>query len=92
MVDLTLGSTANRDEVMDLFSKIKDAFAAGQDIKLDASAAEDMSPILAQVILSAGRTASDSGHGFTLVSPSPAMIDAFQGYGLFADLMTIPME
>ncbi|GGH13356.1 hypothetical protein GCM10007036_11880 [Alsobacter metallidurans] len=92
MVDLALSTRSTRDEVVDLCNKMKDAFADGKEVRLDGSAAEDLSPTLAQVIVSAGRTARESGQGFTLISPSTAMIDGFQGYGLFAELMTIPME
>jgi hypothetical protein len=92
LVDLAIGGSASRDEIFDLCNKVKDAFGAGEPVRLNASEADGLTPILAQVILSAGKAAREGGPTFTLVSPSGAMIDSFQGFGLFADLMTIPME
>jgi hypothetical protein len=92
LVDLAIGGSVSRDEIFDLCNKVKDAFGAGKPVRLDGSQADGLTPILAQVILAAGKAASEGGQSFTLVSPSAAMIDAFQGFGLFADLMTIPME
>jgi anti-anti-sigma regulatory factor len=45
-----------------------------------------------QLILSIARTARESGAGFTLVTPSAQLVDDFQTFGLFADMMTIAME
>ena len=77
MVDLAIGGTVSRDEIFDLCNKIKDAFAdgkAGQARRAPPLKSFHPHPGPGHPI---GRqTASESGQGFTLVSPSPAMIDA----------------
>jgi hypothetical protein len=66
--------------------------SAGEPIRLDVGATLELSPALAQLVVTAGRSAASSDVSFTLVSPTPQLVDAFQSYGLFADLMTISME
>jgi hypothetical protein len=91
-LDLTLSSDPGRDEVLDLCGKLRDALASGEPVRLDVSATVELSPALAQLVVAAGRSASGSDIPFTLVSPTPQLVDGFQTYGLFADLMTISME
>jgi hypothetical protein len=91
-LDLSLSSDPSRDEVFELCGKLRDAVNAGEPIRLDAGATLELSPALAQLVVAAARSAAASDVSMTLVSPTPQMVDAFQTYGLFADLMTISME
>lgn len=91
-MDLTLSPDPSRDDVFELGSKLRDAVTTGEPIRLDAGATLELSPALAQLVVAAGRSAAAANIPFTLVSPTPQMVDAFQSYGLFADLMTISME
>lgn len=78
--------------MFELCGKLRDAVSAGEPIRLDAGATLELSPALAQLVVAAARSAAASDVSMTLVSPTPQMVDAFQTYGLFADLMTISME
>jgi hypothetical protein len=91
-LDLSLSSDPSRDEVFELSGKLRDAVNAGEPIRLDAGATLELSPALAQLVVAAARSAAAADVSMTLVSPTPQMVDAFQTYGLFADLMTISME
>ncbi len=91
-MDLSLSPDPGRDEVFDLCGKLREAVSSGEAIRLDAGATLTLSPALAQLIVAAGRSANAADVGFTLVSPTPQLVDAFQTFGLFADLMTISME
>jgi hypothetical protein len=92
-LDLSLSPDPGRDEVFDLCGKMREAVLSGDAIRLDAGATQTLSPALAQLIVAAGRSANAAADsGFTLVSPTPQLVDAFQTFGLFADLMTISME
>jgi hypothetical protein len=89
---MVLPAQASRESVFELANQAKDAFAVGDGIRLDASAAEILPPAMLQLVLSMARTARESGTYFTLVAPSAQLVDDFQTYGLFAELMTISME
>jgi hypothetical protein len=91
-LDLSLSPDPGRDEVFDLCGKLRDAVSAGEAIRLDAGATVELSPALAQLIVASGRSANAADVGFSLVSPTPQLVDSFQTFGLFADLMTISME
>ena len=91
-MDLSLSADPGRDAVFELCGKMRDAVSAGEAIRLDAGATMALSPALAQLVVATGRSASAVDVSFTLVSPTPQLVDAFQTYGLFADLMTISME
>ena len=91
-MDLSLSPDPGRDEVFELCGKLREAVNAGEPIRLDTGATLELSPALAQLVIAAGRSAAASEVPFTLVSPTPQLVDAFQTFGLFADLMTISME
>lgn len=91
-MDLALSPDPTRDEIFDAYNKMKDAFAASEAVRLDAAQVNRLPVALAQLIISAGRTAEASGGSFTLVSPPAAVVDGFQALGMFADFMTIGME
>jgi ABC-type transporter Mla MlaB component len=91
-LDLALSPDPTRDEIFDAYNKMKDAFAASEAVRLDAAQVNRLPVALAQLIISAGRTAEASGRSFTLVSPPAAVVDGFQALGMFADFMTIGME
>lgn len=91
-MDLTLLPEPSRDDIFELAGKLRDAVSVAEPIRLDAGAMLELSPALAQLVVAAGRSAAAASIPFTLVSPTPQMVDAFQSYGLFADLMTISME
>lgn len=91
-MDAALAAQPSREALFDLANLAKDTFSAGEALRLDASAAEQVPPAVIQLILSIARTARESGAGFTLVTPSAQLVDDFQTFGLFADMMTIAME
>jgi hypothetical protein len=92
LVELVVGEQPGRGEVVALYGGLKDALASGEGVRLDVSATASPPPALAQLLVAAGREAAAAGRPFVLVSPRPEFVDAFQGLGLFGDLMTLSME
>lgn len=90
-MDISVSPEPGRDEIFDLFGRAKDALHAGEPIRLLTGDVQNVSPALAQLVIAVARAAGPSG-SFTLVSPSGALVDSFQAYGLFSDFMTISME
>jgi hypothetical protein len=91
-LELALSPDPTRDEIFDVYRKMKDAFTAHEPVRLDAAQVNRMPVALAQLILAAGRSADATSGSFTLVSPPAAVVDGFQALGMFADFMTIGME
>lgn len=91
-MDIVLPAQAGREMVFEIANQARDAFAAGESVRLDASAADSVQPAMVQLIVSMAGAARETGAGFTLVSPSAQLVDDFQTFGLFAELMTISME
>jgi hypothetical protein len=91
-VDISLGPEPTRDDIFDLYCRAKDAFSAGEPLRLLSADLQRVPASLAQFIISCSRTAASGTGTFTLAAPSVALVDAFQAYGLFSDFMTISME
>ena len=92
LVELVVVEQPGRGDVVALHGGLKEALAAGEGVRLDVSATGSLPPALAQLLVAAGRSAAATGQPFVLVSPRPELVDAFQGLGLFGDLMTLSME
>ncbi|MHB2169731.1 STAS domain-containing protein [Alsobacter sp. R-9] len=91
-MDLALTSEPTRDEIFEVYGKMKDAFAANDNVRLHVAEVNRLTPALAQLIIAAGRAAPGREGAFTLVSPTAGLVDGFQALGLFADFMTVGME
>jgi hypothetical protein len=91
-LDLALNPDPTRDEIFEVYGKMKDAFAANDNVRLNVAEVNRLSPALAQLVIAAGRAAPDRDGSFMLVSPTAGLVDGFQSLGLFADFMTIGME
>jgi anti-anti-sigma regulatory factor len=92
VVELVVAEQPGRGDVVSLHGGLKEALALGAGVRLDVSATASLPPALAQLLVAAGRSAAATGQPFVLVSPRPELVDAFQGLGLFGDLMTLSME
>lgn len=91
-MDLALSADPTRDEIFEVYGKMKDAFAANDNVRLNVAEVHRLSPALAQLVIAAGRAGADREGSFVLVSPTAGLVDGFQSLGLFADFMTVGME
>ncbi len=71
-MDLALSPDPSRDEIFEVYGKMKDAFAANDNVRLNVSEVNRLTPALAQLVIAAGRAAADKEAVLSSCPPRPA--------------------